>query len=77
MSPVAPPNAGPMLREIIKYGPPPCILPLVTMAEKESAVSTVVEKERAKMPSVPTMPACGKKAGERDVFFVVVVWREC
>jgi hypothetical protein len=46
------------------------------MAEKESAVSTVVEKERAKMPSVPTMPACRKKAGDRDGLFVVVVWRE-
>lgn len=39
--PIAPPNSGPKLREIIKYGPPAGTTPLVAMALILMAVNMV------------------------------------
>ena len=53
---MAPPYSGPRQREIIKYEPPPAMLPLVTIAEKERTVVNAMISPTVSMTRHPTQP---------------------
>ena len=58
MMPIAPPNSGPIERDIIKYAPPPSIAPFVDIADTESTVNITIKYDKVNITTASVTPAC-------------------